>query len=128
MASFGYIIGTVILVVGLIYLIIFVLLPMIGLKKKEPAAISKIPLPPLNDRARIIVEYGIAYFMRKEKIDLRRYPLALHRLYCAALNAEKELFRTDSTIIRLPSLVPEEYGSVNFELTVYRDLLDRKKK
>ncbi|MHC9543930.1 MAG: Hsp70 family protein [Vulcanimicrobiota bacterium] len=127
MGTFGFIIGAVIIIVGLIYLVIFVLVPMIGVKKKEAAAITKIPLPALNERARIIVEYGIAYFLRKEKIDIRKHPLALHRLYSAALKAEKELTLSDSTVIRLPSLVPEDYGPVNFELTVYKDLLEKKK-
>ncbi|GEM_PF-2039508 len=128
MGSFGLIIGLVIITVAVIYVIIFVLVPMAGLKKKEVSEISKIPLPALNERARIIVEYGIAYFIRKEQIDIRKYPLALHRLYSAALNAEKELIHTDSAVIRLPSLIPAEYGTVNFELTVYRELLDKKKK
>ncbi|MGV8121969.1 MAG: Hsp70 family protein [Candidatus Xenobiia bacterium LiM19] len=127
MGTVGFIIGTVIVIVALIYLVIFVLVPMAGVKKKEAAPITKIPLPALNERARIIVEYGIAYFLRKEKIDIRKHPLALHRLYSAALKAEKELTLSDSTVIRLPSLVPEDYGPVNFELTVYKDLLEKKK-
>lgn len=127
MGTVGFIIGAVIVIVALIYLVIFVLVPMAGVKKKEAAPITKIPLPALNERARIIVEYGIAYFLRKEKIDIRKHPLALHRIYSAALKAEKELTLSDSTVIRLPSLVPEDYGPVNFELTVYKDLLEKKK-
>lgn len=127
MGTVGFIIGAVIVIVALIYLVIFVLVPMTGVKKKEAAPITKIPLPALNERARIIVEYGIAYFLRKEKIDIRKHPLALHRIYSAALKAEKELTLSDSTVIRLPSLVPEDYGPVNFELTVYKDLLEKKK-
>jgi len=127
MVTFGFVLGAVIVAITVIYLVLFVVVPMMGVKKKEAAAITKIPLPALNERARIIVEYGIAYFLRKERIDIRKHPLALHRLYSAALKAEKELNLSDSTVIRLPSLVPEDYGPVNFELTVYKDLLEKKK-
>ena len=125
---FIIIIVAIMAAVGIFYLITFLIYPMLGVKKKQAPEVSRIPLPELNERAKLIVEYALTYFYKKEKIDLRKEPLAIRRLYDAALEAEKELKRSESTLIRLRHMVTDDWGSLNLELRIYRELFEKKKK
>jgi hypothetical protein len=127
METIGIILIGTIGLVGIIYLAIFLISPMQGVKKTPPAEVSKIPLPELSDRARIIVRHALEHFIRKEKIDLTREPLAIRRLYDAAIQAEKELSVSESSLIRLTHIVSDEWGTLNLELRVYRELFEGKK-
>ncbi|MDQ7823978.1 MAG: Hsp70 family protein [Candidatus Eremiobacteraeota bacterium] len=128
--SIGVIVAGVIGVIAVLYLVIFMIAPKTEIKRVVDEPVSKLPLPELNPRAKKIVEHTLGYFYRKEKIDLRKYPLGLRRLHDAALKAEKELEASESYLLRIPTITTDDYGGTNLEITIYRDLLDggRKKR
>jgi hypothetical protein len=123
--SFIYIIGGILGIIVIFYTVFFMLFPMHGVKKKEePEVAGMIPLPELNERAQRIADHVLSFFQKKEKIDLRKNPLALRRVYDAAIKAEGELRTQTSAIIKIPFIVPDDYGPVNLDLTIYRELFD----
>jgi hypothetical protein len=121
-----YVVGGILGTVIIFYILFYAIFPMHGIKKRgEPEVAEKIPLPQLNESAQRIADHCVSFFLKKEKIDLRKNPLALRRIYDAAIKAEGELRSRESATIKIPFIVPDDYGPVNFDLTVYRDLLDK---
>jgi len=128
METIGIVIASVMGVVAIIYLVLFMIVPMAGRKKAEVDPLVRmhtIELPRMTDGATKIVNHILNFINRTEGTDLRKNRLAHKRICDAALKAEKELQVQESVLIRIPGIAHNDSGPINLELTIYRDLIGR---
>lgn len=77
-----------------------------------------------NDFDECIVDYLVKEFKKENRVDLRKDPVAIHRLTEAAEKAKMELSSMTSTTVNLPFLTNKGNTPLNMEIGISRAKFD----